>query len=993
MASRSSLIVSLIIFSFLGSCTGRFLENHPSSADHVDDLSTYTVDHHGHGDLKDYLFSSVARLFRFERSLIQEDEGTTIVNVNEFGANGDGTNDDTKAFEKAWEKACSSTGRTVLVVPQKRYIVKPITLEGPCKSNNLTVQIRGTIEISDNRSDYIYHHWLLFKSVQNLSVKGGGTLDGKGHMWWDHNCKFIKYQPCITKAPTALIFRECDNLVVWDLKVRNSPQMQVAFEKCNKVRASHLTVTAPGNAPNTDGIHITHSQDIEISNSDIGTGDDCISISSGTEKVRATDITCGPGHGISIGGLGEGAHVSDVIVDRAKFAHTSNGVRIKTWQGGSGIANNIKFLNIEMNNVYNPIIIDQNYCDRKNQCKEQYSAVQVRDVLYRNITGTSAKKVVVNFDCSRTFHCENIVLEDIDLRQHRGKHKLAEASCKNVELTEFGVVSPGCSHAHQGRKNDTTPPPVQPPVHDKGGKNDTAPPPVQHPGHDKGGKNDTAPPPVQPPGNNKGGKNDTAPPPVQPPGHDKRGKNNTAPPPVQQPGNDNNHIGNPTGSPVQRPRHHNNRRRHHHSHRRHHNNHRGGAPARPPVQQPVHDGNHKGGKNDTAPPVQQPGNDNGHKVGNPAQPPVQQSVFNVDDFGAKGNGKDDTETFNKAWERACSSKDAAFLVVPNKNYLVRPIRFGGPCKSILTVQIHGTIEASGDRSDYGEFGKRWLLFDAVDNLVVEGGGTLNGNGDVWWKHSCILHRSLPCIETPTALTFHKCENLAVRDLNIKNAQQMNVAFEHCNHVKASDLNVTAPGDSPNTDGIHVTHCQDIEIENCVIGTGDDCISIVSGSQNVRATNIICGPGHGISLGHGNSEAHVSDVIVRKSKFYGTTNGVRIKTWQGGSGNASNIKFIDIEMQRVRNPIIIDQNYCTDRQNPCKEQGSAVEVKDVLYQNITGTSTSDVAIRFDCSKSFACEGIVLRDVDLRRSEGDTAKAFCNNVDFTEIDGHVSPLCPH
>lgn len=27
--------------------------------------------------------------------------------------------------------------------------------------------------------------------------------------------------------------------------------------------------------------------------------------------------------------------------------------------------------------------------------------------------------------------------------------------------------------------------------------------------------------------------------------------------------------------------------------------------------------------------------------------------------------------------------------------------------------------------------------------------------------------------------------------------------------------------------------------------GDDCISIISGSQNVRATDITCGPGHGI----------------------------------------------------------------------------------------------------------------------------------------------------
>ena len=40
-------------------------------------------------------------------------------------------------------------------------------------------------------------------------------------------------------------------------------------------------------------------------------------------------------------------------------------------QGGSGSAHNIKFQNIEMNNVKNPIIIDQNYCDRKKPCKEK----------------------------------------------------------------------------------------------------------------------------------------------------------------------------------------------------------------------------------------------------------------------------------------------------------------------------------------------------------------------------------------------------------------------------------------------------------------------------------------------------------------------------------------------------------------------------------------------------------------------------------------------
>ena len=38
-------------------------------------------------------------------------------------------------------------------------------------------------------------------------------------------------------------------------------------------------------------------------------------------------------------------------------------------QGGSGSVSNIKFLNVQMNNVDNPIIIDQSYCDQDKPCK------------------------------------------------------------------------------------------------------------------------------------------------------------------------------------------------------------------------------------------------------------------------------------------------------------------------------------------------------------------------------------------------------------------------------------------------------------------------------------------------------------------------------------------------------------------------------------------------------------------------------------------------
>ncbi|KAH7517416.1 hypothetical protein FEM48_Zijuj09G0061200 [Ziziphus jujuba var. spinosa] len=352
--------------------------------------------------------------------------------------------------------------------------------------------------------------------------------------------------------------------------------------------------------------------------------------------------------------------------------------------------------------------------------------------------------------------------------------------------------------------------------------------------------------------------------------------------------------------------------------------------------------------------------------------------------------------FKKAWERACSSNVAARLVVPKNKYLVKPIRFTGPCRSHLTLQIYGSIEASNDRKDYKGDDRHWIVFESVQNLIVDGGktGTINGNGQIWWQNSCKTNKALPCKDAPTAITFYKCNNLVVKNLRIQDAQKMHVSFENCMKVEASNLIVTAPENSPNTDGIHVTNSQNIKISSSTIATGDDCISIVSGSREVQATDITCGPGHGISigsLGEGNSEAYVSGVTVNRAKFLGTDNGVRIKTWQGGSGSASNIKFLNIEMQSVTNPIIIDQNYC-DQITPCKPQRSAIQVKNVLYENIKGTSASDIAINFDCSKSFACQGIVLQDINLKQNgRGEMSKALCNNVQFDHIE-LVTPLCP-
>ncbi|KAM7509014.1 hypothetical protein LguiA_019467 [Lonicera macranthoides] len=369
-------------------------------------------------------------------------------------------------------------------------------------------------------------------------------------------------------------------------------------------------------------------------------------------------------------------------------------------------------------------------------------------------------------------------------------------------------------------------------------------------------------------------------------------------------------------------------------------------------------------------------------------------LVNVDHFGAKGGGTDNSEAFKKAWEEACSSENSIFIVPRRRVYHLKPITFSGPCKSNLKMKIHGKIKASPHRSDYKSNPRNWIIFENIEDFVVEGGGIINGNGKTWWQHSCKINKTQPCTHAPTAVLFYGCTKLRVRNIWIKNAQQMHLSFEKCINVKASNLKVIAPEKSPNTDGIHITATQNIKIHASVVSTGDDCISIVSGAKEVEVKDLICGPGHGISigsLGQNHSEDHVSDILVDGAQFIGTTNGVRIKTWQGGYGYAKNIKFQNIAMHNVYNPLIIDQNYC-DKKGACPEQYSAVQIANVVYKNIQGTSASRKAINIVCSNTFPCEGIVLQNIKLHRQGliGDV-EASCENILHLQTSGGVHPHC--
>ncbi|XP_015084093.1 polygalacturonase-like [Solanum pennellii] len=352
-------------------------------------------------------------------------------------------------------------------------------------------------------------------------------------------------------------------------------------------------------------------------------------------------------------------------------------------------------------------------------------------------------------------------------------------------------------------------------------------------------------------------------------------------------------------------------------------------------------------------------------------------TYNVLNFGAKSDGKSDaTQPFLKAWVAACTSVKAATIYVPRGKYLIKSITFRGPCKNKITVKIDGTLVAPSDYNALGNSGY-WILFIKVNRISVIG-GTLDGNGAGFWDCRKLGKN---CPVGARSITFNWANDVVVSGLTSLNSQLMHLVINSCKNVMVKNVRIIAPDFSPNTDGIHIQSSIGVIISGTSIQTGDDCISIGPATRNLWMNNIQCGPGHGVSIGslaRNYNEDGVQNVTLINSVFTGSDNGLRIKSWaRASTGFVTNINYQNIMMKNVDNPIIIDQNYCPNNQG-CPSQASGIKINQVTYQNIFGTSTTQVAMNFECSPSNPCSEIKIQDIKLTYLNNKKAQSICKNI---------------
>ncbi|KAI9082592.1 hypothetical protein K1719_035461 [Acacia pycnantha] len=379
--------------------------------------------------------------------------GLTVFDVKTFGAKADNKTDNAMAFIHAWIAACkNSTTPSKVLIPAGVFVAGPTIFEGPCTSPKpVTVEVLGTVVSTVDPSDFVSPEWFSFEHVDGLVITGNGIFDGQGPAFWPYNDCKGKSSTCVS-LPSSLKFNMMSNVIVDGISSVNSKQFHFHIHESKNFTARRLTITAPGNSPNTDGIHIGSSNVVTVSDSVIGTGDDCISIGEGSTNVTIFNVTCGPGHGISVGSLGkrpDDESVSGVSVTNCTFKGTTNGARIKTMVGSNPReARSILYQDLLMENVSNPVVIDQSYGSSKVRFSSK-SLWKVSDVHFKNIKGTTTTNSGVSFDCSVKNPCEDIEVADVHLTfLPTRKNTTFFSSCSNANPTFSGTLNPpACADA------------------------------------------------------------------------------------------------------------------------------------------------------------------------------------------------------------------------------------------------------------------------------------------------------------------------------------------------------------------------------------------------------------------------------------------------------------------------------------------------------------------------------------------------------------------
>ncbi len=212
----------------------------------------------------------------------------TVCDVHAYGAKGDGTTKDTAAIQKAIDD-CSAKKGTVKLAGGD-FVSGPLDI----KSNvTLDVEKDAKLLASTDREDFKPATLMRLPSIQpfirvnnaeNVTINGGGLIDGRGQVWWDY-VKGVKDSGVLGTdhpRPMGMLIDHSKHFTMENVTFQNAGFWQVVPYYSDYLTFRNIRILAPQRgAPNTDGLDPLSSSHITIDHYFASVGDDNIAIKSG----------------------------------------------------------------------------------------------------------------------------------------------------------------------------------------------------------------------------------------------------------------------------------------------------------------------------------------------------------------------------------------------------------------------------------------------------------------------------------------------------------------------------------------------------------------------------------------------------------------------------------------------------------------------------------------------------------------------------------------
>ena len=367
-----------------------------------------------------------------------------LFRVEDFGADADDTTDCSNSISKAIA-AASLAGGGVIVFSQGVYRTGPIHLESRIA---LQIDQGSTLRFSTNPDDYlppVFTRWegmelmgyspLIYgRNLQDVAVRGGGTLDGgaDNQTWWpwkgphsEAHWELVEgedQKPARTAlfdmaergvAPRERVFADgaflrppfiqfygCERVLIEGVKIVRAPFWLIHPVLCSDVRVRGVHCFSHG--PNSDGCDPESCNRVVIEDCLFDTGDDCIALKSGRNNDgRRLNVPCQnvvvqnchmkEGHGGVVVGSEISGGVANLHVRNCKMdsPHLERAIRIKTNAQRGGLIEHLRYDNIEIGAVKDVFVVNFFY----EEGRDGPFLPIVRDVAISNLSVDRANRL------------------------------------------------------------------------------------------------------------------------------------------------------------------------------------------------------------------------------------------------------------------------------------------------------------------------------------------------------------------------------------------------------------------------------------------------------------------------------------------------------------------------------------------------------------------------------------------------------------------------